>query len=71
MARLQFLILLLSRSAAALTEEARDALRIGNCPEALARQEADETGIELLAVARCQIEVGQFEEANESLALVK
>jgi soluble lytic murein transglycosylase-like protein len=70
-ARLQLLILLLSRNAAALTEEARDALRIGNCGEALARQEADETGIELLAVARCQIEVGKFDEAKESLALVK
>ena len=70
MARLQLLILLLSRSAAALTEEARDALRIGNCSQALDLQEADETGFELLAIARCQIEVGEFEDAKESLALV-
>jgi soluble lytic murein transglycosylase-like protein len=71
LARYQLLILLLSRSAWALTDEARDALRVGNCPEALRHQEADETGIELLAIARCQIEVGRFEEAKESLALVK
>jgi len=70
-ARLQLLILLLSRSAAALTEEARDALRIGNCSQALDLQEADETGVELLAIARCQIEVGKFEEAKGSLALVR
>ncbi len=71
MARLQLLILLFPRAAFALSDEARDALRVGNCIAAIAHEEADETGVELLAVARCQIEVGRFDDAKESLALVK
>jgi hypothetical protein len=57
------------RSAQALTDEARR-VAIGTAPRRSSAAEADETGIGS-RIARCQIEVGQFEKAQESLALVK